>query len=900
MPRAFPSTSSKALLPTLVGVVLAGGCAHAPAKPSETALGPSHVVRATLKNGLRLVVVPNTLAPVATMEINYLVGSNEAPAGFPGTAHAQEHMMFRGSPGLSAGQLADIMALLGGDMDADTQQTVTQYFITAPAEDLDVALHVGAERMRGVLDTEALWGQERGAIEQEVAADLSNPGYVLYTKLLEELFAGTPYAHDALGTRPSFDQTTGAMLKNFHDAWYAPNNAVMIVAGDVDPGKVIDSVEKLYGSFQAKRLPSRPPIKLQPVVPHTLAMNTDQPTGYVALAFRLPGYDSPDFAATQILADVLDSHRGPLYALVPEGKALWAGFDAQLFPDTGLGFAYAVFPKGADTKALAADLKQALAKAVQEGFSEEMVRSMARQEATQAELQKTSVDGLAQAWSQAVAVEGRASPEDDVQAMEAVTAAEVDAVGRRVIDLGHAVEAVLTPQPSGAPVTAKGFGGAESFAPTKTEAVQLPSWAAKALSRLEVPKSSVRPVVSRLPNGLRLIVQPESASDTVSVFGRVKSQAKLETPKGQDGVARVLGRLFEFGTTSLDRVAFQKALDDIGAQENAGVDFSVQSLSAHFDRAVQLLADNELHPALPAPAFQVMRGQVADEIAGRNRSPTYLQQRALEISLVPSTDPMTRQATQASVSSVSYADLEGYYRTVFRPDLTTIVVIGKIDPATATRVVAKYFGGWKAQGPRPPTDLPAIPLSAPSRTVVPDQSRAQDRVTLAESLGLVNSNPDRYALELGNHVLGGGFYATRLYHDLRETTGLVYFVGSTFQIGKRRSFYLLSYACDPPNVSKARAIAVRDLTEMTKTPVGGAALAQAKGILLRNIPLRESSEQAIASGLLDRIDQNLPLDEPTRAAKHYLALDAKAVQAAFAHWLDPSRLAQVTQGPAPQ
>ena len=117
-------------------------------------------------------------------------------------------MMFRGSPGLTAGQLADISAALGGDFNADTQQTVTQYFFTVPAENIDVALHIEAIRMRGILDTEMLWEKERGAIEQEVARDISNPEYVFYTKLLAAMFQGTTYAHDALGTKSSFDETS--------------------------------------------------------------------------------------------------------------------------------------------------------------------------------------------------------------------------------------------------------------------------------------------------------------------------------------------------------------------------------------------------------------------------------------------------------------------------------------------------------------------------------------------------------------------------------------------------------------------------------------------------------------------------------------------------------------------
>ncbi len=217
-----------------------------------------NVFRAVLDNGLRVVIVRNPLAPVVSTVINYQVGSDETPPGFPGMAHAQEHMMFRGSPGLSAGQLANISAEIGGDFNADTQQMLTQYFFTAPAEDLDFALHIEAVRMKAVLSTEELWGKERGAIEQEVAQDLSNPEYVFYTNLLALVFKGTPYAWDALGSRPSFDKTTGAMLKEFHDTWYVPNNAILVICGDVDPSAAMAKVKELFGDLPSGKLPERP------------------------------------------------------------------------------------------------------------------------------------------------------------------------------------------------------------------------------------------------------------------------------------------------------------------------------------------------------------------------------------------------------------------------------------------------------------------------------------------------------------------------------------------------------------------------------------------------------------------------------------------------------------------
>jgi zinc protease len=227
--------------------------------PAAHAKDDSDVTRATLDNGLRVVIVRDPLAPVATVEDNYLVGGNETPKGFPGMAHAQEHMAFRGCTGLTADQIAAIYAQLGGYMDADTQQNITQYFVTVPSQDLDVALRVDAACMADVEDSQDQWVQERGAIEQEVARDLSSPQYKLIVRLNHELFAGTPYEEDALGTKESFDKTTGQMLKEFYTKWYAPNNAILVITGDVDPQAVLEKVKQYYGSIPRRGAPARPP-----------------------------------------------------------------------------------------------------------------------------------------------------------------------------------------------------------------------------------------------------------------------------------------------------------------------------------------------------------------------------------------------------------------------------------------------------------------------------------------------------------------------------------------------------------------------------------------------------------------------------------------------------------------
>jgi zinc protease len=860
----------------------------------------SDIVHATLKNGLRAVIVRNPLAPVVTTMVNYLVGSNEAPPGFPGMAHAQEHMMFRGSPGLSAAQLANIIAAMGGRFDADTQQTVTQYYFTVPVEDLDVALHIEAIRMRDVLNAQELWEKERGAIEQEVAQDLSNPMYVFYARLLSEIFAGTPYAHDALGTRPSFEKTTGAMLKDFYDSWYAPNNAILVIVGDVDPERTLETVKDLFGAIPSRPVPPHPEVHLHPHRPSTIKLETDLPYGISIVAYRLPGYDSPDYAAGLILADILDSERGNLYGLVPEGKALMAGFGSTILPKAGVGYAFAAFPHGGDGLAMIEAIKGVIADYLKKGLPEDLIDASKRHEVADAEFRKNSVEGLAGEWSQALAVEGNDSPDESIEAIKRVTVQDVNRSAREYLINDTAIVAVLTPRPSGKAVASEVLRGKESFAPKETKPIALPAWTEKAVLPPALPRSNLNPTVMVLPNGLRLIVQPEKISRSISLYGRVKNNPDLETPEGQEGVAEVLDGLFSYGTANLDRLAFQKAVDDIAADLSVGTSFSLLVLTEHVDRGVGLLADNLLHPALPETAFKVVKKETVSIVAGRMQSPSYLAKHAIRAALYPQGDPALRQPTPETVAGLSLDDVKQYYKKTFRPDLVTIVVIGDITPARARSIVEKYFGGWQASGTKPETELPPVPLNKASATAVPDTSRVQDQVVLAETLGLTRSNPDYYALQMGNHVLSGAFYATRLYHDLREEAGLVYTVESFLDARKTRSVYQVIYACDPPNVSQAKTMVEQNLRKMQTLPVTPLELRQAKALLLRQIPLSESSVDNIAESLLHLSLEGLPLDEPVKDAQHYLTITDSDVQAAFAKWIRPEDLAQVSLGPKPE
>lgn len=856
------------------------------------------VTRATLSNGMHVVIVENRLAPVVTVQANVLVGGSESPSGFPGMAHAQEHMAFRGCTDMTADQTAAIYAQLGDDNNAETQQEVTQFYATVPASDLEIALEAQAKCLQGIDNSQTEWKRERGAIEQEIAGNLSDPAYKLISRINLAMFAGTVYARDALGTKRSFEKMTGSMLREFYRTWYTPSNVVLVIVGDIDPAKTLTKVIELYGDVHSHKLPPRPSVSLLPFKSQSFVLHGDLPYTLSFIAYRLPGTDSPDYAATVVLTDVLANQWADLYGMVSAGLALQTDFWLEeIYRKASVGLVILAAPSNSNISVLNAKLRRILNAYVRNGIPEELVETAKRRELVQRYFQLNSIPGLANVWSNALAVEGRFSPEDDFEAIRKVSRADVDRVARRYLLNANTITASLRSGSSQSLEDLGGIDGTERLDSTILKPVTLPLWAAKHLERLEIPSNHTQISDVVLTNGIRLIVRTDSTNPTITLLGSVKHSAELQTPAGQEGISDVLTSLYSYGSRRMDRPTFQRALDDISADESAGYRFSLKVLKNDFSRGVQLMAENELEPALNPISFAEVKQQAIQDLIGNLRSPDYRSTRAFDLAMVPQDDPALRKATPATESALTLEAVKAYQKATIRPDLTTIVVVGDILPEDAKAVVNKWFGDWTAEGPRPETTLPPVPLNRASIVIVPDSTLEQDEVVLAEQLKLDRFASEYYSLQLGTQVLDGGLYASRLYRDLRQSLGYVYTVDVSLAVSATRASYTVSYACAPRNIDKVRAIITRDLDQMRTETISAAELHQAKALLLRQVLLEESSDDEIAAGILDRAEDQLPLDEPYQAAKKILELRAEDVKDAFARLLRTEDLIQIVQGP---
>jgi zinc protease len=315
---------------------------------------------------------------------------------------------------------------------------------------------------------------------------------------------------------------------------------------------------------------------------------------------------------------------------------------------------------------------------------------------------------------------------------------------------------------------------------------------------------------------------------------------------------------------------------------------------------MQLLADEELHPAFRPPDFSVVQQQTVGELTGEMTTPQHLAEVALNRALYPLDDPEQRVATPASVGALTLSDAKDWFAAAYRPDLATIVVIGDTTPDAAKAIVEKYFGAWKATGPKPNVDLPPVPQNSPSQFVVPATGRVQSSVRLVETLALVRTDPAWAQLQLANTVLTGGFYSSLLFHDLREIHGYAYSIESRVAAGKARGTFSLEYGCDPQNIVPAESQIRAVLEQLQRDPIESDRLLRAKALLMGEVPIREASYDGVTGQLLNYASLDLPLDQNVIDARAQLGATQESVRSALAKYVRPSDFVRVVTGPGPR
>ena len=472
----------------------------------------TRVVReATLENGLRVIAIRNPIAPAVSIVTNYLTGSAEDTV--PGLAHAQEHMMFRGSGTVSSGGFAEAIGVMGGVFSANTQSEMTQFSLEVPSNDLKSALLLERSRSSGIRDEDPSWNVERSAMRQEIAGDGSSAIFRMIDKAGQAIFAGTPYANFGLGTTDSLNHINGDGLRAFYQKWYHPNNMLLVIDGDIDPMRTIDLVREIFGDLQPAALPPRATSEPIAVPVLHLLDHSGEAYSVVFAAFRTPGSTDKDYFSSRILKEVLSSDRGDLSSLQSKGTVFQAFAQTAVHRELAMTVVGAAFPVSSRPDAILTSVLAVLNNYREKGIPADLVDAAKRRELMAVAMTRTSILDEALSYSGRVGIENR-TPDEDIALLNAVTADSVTAVLRRYFSEPH-VTGVATPAAGAGAAFAQ--PPAEELPHVRPSPQELPPFMRDVLSSSHLAPAT-RGVIDRsLRNGMRVVVVPMPGSDVVSI-----------------------------------------------------------------------------------------------------------------------------------------------------------------------------------------------------------------------------------------------------------------------------------------------------------------------------------------------------------------------------------------------
>lgn len=413
----------------------------------------------TLANGLQVVVIENHRAPIVTQMIWYKVGSADETRGKTGLAHFLEHLMFKGTKETPPGAFSRIVAQNGGRENAFTTADYTAFFQNVAADRLELVMKLEAQRMNGLVLTNAVVLPERDVIVEERHMRIDNsPAALLNEQLNAALYLNHPYHNPVIGWEHEMRGLTTEDALNFYHTWYAPNNAVLVIGGDVTVDQVRALAEKYYGPIPAWPVPVRHRVEEPPKVASTRLVLKSSRVGEPSWSriFLAPSYTAGEkqYAyALQVLAEALGGgSTSRLYRtlVLDKGVALNAGafYNPGAMDLTNFGF-YATPRKGVAIGDLEAAFEAEIKKVLTEGLSAQEVERAKEHMQREAVYARDSLDEPARLIGAALAT-GRSL--DDVetwpQHIGEVTVDQVNAAARLVIRENVAVTGVLLPEPT--------------------------------------------------------------------------------------------------------------------------------------------------------------------------------------------------------------------------------------------------------------------------------------------------------------------------------------------------------------------------------------------------------------------------------------------------------------------
>jgi len=886
------------------------------AQPATAATVPPIVYKErVLPNGLKVFTSLDRTTPNVSVQVWYGVGSKDDPQGRSGFAHLFEHMMFKATKDLPAESIDRMTEDVGGFNNASTADDFTNYYEVVPANHLERLLWAESQRLGSLVVDEAVFKSERDVVKEELRQRiLASPyGRLFGLYLPEASYTTHPYKRPGIGSIEELDAATIDDVRAFHQAYYRPDNAALIVVGNFDETELNRWIDKYFGALPKPATPitrvtAVEPPRTEPGVFNGYGPNVPLPA--VTITWHGAKASDPDAPALTVLDTILSGGKSSrLYnSLVYKQQLAAEAFSTADLPQQPGMFAVGAIMASGKTLAEGEAALLAEVQRLRDAPPTAEELEEAKNELIAAKLrERETIDGRAFALGYALQIDGdAAAANSDLARLQSVTAEYVQRVARKYLTgegrmiIRYRAESerpageVQPPAPVPPKTVATYTGPVFTLAPEGSRQAPPP---------IAAPVAPVLPSPAQqtLANGLRVIVARSSDLPLVTADLTLKTGAWAD-PRGLAGAAGMTAAMLTEGTKTRSAQQIASQVEALGAVLVSGAGLEASSVTLNvmpdkLDRAMAIMADVARNPAFAAEELERQRQQALDGLQVAYQEPGQVAGFAAAPVVFGGTPfGHVTGGTPASLARIAPADLVAIHGAWYRPDNAILVLTGDITPEQGFALAQRAFGDWA----RPATPLAAPPVVTPKalpRAVAIDlPGTGQAAVTVVKP-AIARADPEDYTGIVASTVLGGG-YSARLNQEIRIKRGLSY--GASSRLVAERTTGSFRAAAQTKNESAPEVLDLitAELVRLAAQPAGAEELKARKSVLVGDF----GRELATTGGLADILGNlalyGVPLEEIALYTAKVEAVGPDQVQAFAARVLDPANASVIVAGDA--
>lgn len=849
----------------------------------------------TLDNGLRLVVHEDNKAPIVAVNVWYHVGSKNEKRGKTGFAHLFEHLMFNGTENFDDEYFKPFELVGATNMNGTTNFDRTNYFENVPKTALDMTLWMESDRMGHLLGaiTQEKLDEQRGVVQNEKRQGDNQPyGKILYSILAGVYPEGHPYATSVIGSLEDLDAASLEDVQEWFKTYYGPNNAVIVVAGDVNPDEVRAKVEKYFGD-----IPPGPPITKQDQWIVKLErdkrerMQDRVPQARLYKVWGGPALTEEDNDLLNLAGDVLSSGKNSrLFERLVYNDQIATSAQAGMFDIEigGLFFSSVTAQPGGDLAVVEQALNEELERLLRDGVTEEELQRVKAERRSAFVRGLESVGGFggkSDILAQNAVYEGDPGAfKKSLDRLESATAEDVTAAARRWLTAG-AYHLEVHPFPE-------------------------LSVATEGADRSAVPETTSFPEVKFadferdfLKNGMELIVANRTAVPVVNVSMSLDA-GYASDQFGELGTSSLAMTMLDEGTKKRSSLEISDELARLGARFNAGsgIDASTVGISAlkeNLDDSLDIYADIVLNPSFPANELERLRKSRLAQIQQEKTQPVGLAIRVFPKLLYGEghaySMPLTGSGTEDSVRQITRDSLVRYHETWFRPNNATMIVVGDTTMAEIKPKLERLFRSWKADDV-PQKNIANVGQSDTEQVYLIDRPGSEQSIVIAANVAPAVGDGNELAIETMNEIIGGSF-TSRVNMNLREDKAWAYGAFTILMDTKGQRPFFAYAPVQTDKTMESMAEIKRELSEyLGDNPATEEEISKVKSNNTLSLPGRWETSAAVLQDIGEIVTYDLPDDYWDTYSENVKSISARQIRDAADAVIKPDNLIWVVVG----